>query len=71
VVQRHHNHLEHHSATPYVDAEAERRRRAAMDEQLKHGRMVAEAVDRYEHSQRFSITRGNDNAQFLGVPGIG
>jgi hypothetical protein len=58
VVRRHHDHLEHHSATPYVDVEAERQRRAGMDEQRQHGQRIAEAVDRYEHSQRFSITRG-------------
>jgi hypothetical protein len=50
VVRLFHDHLEHHSATPFVDAEAERQRRAAMDEQRQHGQRIAEAVNRYENS---------------------
>jgi hypothetical protein len=47
VVQRFHDHLEHHSATPSVDAEAEKQRRAAMDEQQQHGQRIAEAVHKH------------------------
>jgi hypothetical protein len=60
VVQRFHDHLEHHSLTSNVDAEVERQRRTAMDEQQHYGRRIAEAVNRYENSPavRHSITKG-------------